>query len=331
MSRPNHSKDARHPNSVYRSVVDINRPRRAKSTHRSSVPFIGRKHSRVAYTPPPVLRRTDLGQNQMPARKKGKNRRRYDVALPIPGAEVRLPSLPVIHFGWRILSGLMVISLAILVYLVLSQPAFKVEEVQVYGLHLVKQVDVETVVNISGESIFMVNPLEIRQDLQQAFPEMKAITVEVGLPASVAVTVLERQPVITWQQDGQTFWIDQDGVAFPPRGDAPGLVAIEGKLPTNETLDGKTPVQVLKPELVSAILQMNAQLPKKAKLIYDNDHGLGWIDRKGWKVYFGMDAVNIGMKLEVYQALVKRLTQEGIAPLFISVEYPHAPYYRVEP
>jgi hypothetical protein len=36
------------------------------------------------------------------------------------------------------------------------------------------------------------------------------------------------------------------------------------------------------------------------------------------------------MKLNVYQTLVDQLQSEGIQPEMISVEYVHAPYYRME-
>jgi hypothetical protein len=38
----------------------------------------------------------------------------------------------------------------------------------------------------------------------------------------------------------------------------------------------------------------------------------------------------IEMKLNVYEAIVKRLRKEGAHPSMISVENVHAPYYRVE-
>ena len=65
-------------------------------------------------------------------------------------------------------------------------------------------------------------------------------------------------------------------------------------------------------------------------LVYDSVHGLGWNDPKGWEVYFGSEDQDMEMKLTVYQALVDRLENEGIQPAMISVEYVHAPYYRME-
>jgi hypothetical protein len=91
-----------------------------------------------------------------------------------------------------------------------------------------------------------------------------------------------------------------------------------------------TPTLKLSPELVSAILELNAKMPADTVLVYDSEHGLGWNDPKGWEVFFGAEDQDMEMKLSVYQALVERLESEGIQPALISVEYVHAPYYRME-
>jgi hypothetical protein len=36
------------------------------------------------------------------------------------------------------------------------------------------------------------------------------------------------------------------------------------------------------------------------------------------------------LKLTVYEAIVARMAYDGIQPALISVEYAHAPYYRME-
>ena len=71
-------------------------------------------------------------------------------------------------------------------------------------------------------------------------------------------------------------------------------------------------------------------MPAETVLVYDSAHGLGWNDPNGWDVFFGVEDQDMDMKLLVYQALVDRLKSEGITPALISVEYLHAPYYRME-
>ncbi len=72
-------------------------------------------------------------------------------------------------------------------------------------------------------------------------------------------------------------------------------------------------------------------MPEGTVLVFDSEHGLGWNDPNGgWDVFFGNEDEDMDMKLAVYQALVERLKTEGIQPALISVEYVHAPYYRME-
>jgi cell division protein FtsQ len=269
--------------------------------------------------------------------RQGKNKRRYDVAIGVPGAEMRLPTLPSLRLGWHFLSGLLAVGLLGLLYYVWTCPTFRVQTVEIVGLKRLSQADVNTVIGLVGEPVFTIAPDIIQADLQAAFPELSAITVEVNAPASVVVSVNERVPVLAWKKEGQELWVDADGVSFPPRGDLAPDQTIEGDLPIleqAEVKDGKqAPLPRLDPQMVSAILKVGAQMPKKARLVYNSEHGLSWKDKRGWQVYFGitgMDPNTMEMRLKIYAALVQKLTKNDIKPILISVEYIHAPFYRVE-
>jgi cell division septal protein FtsQ len=275
-------------------------------------------------------------RREIPSRavSEGKNtraRRRFDIALPFPGAEMSLPILPALHLSWRILSGLMVMAVVAIVYFLWTYPLFRVTGMQVSGLHRVTLADVETVVSLPDQPVFTVDPTRIKQSLQQAFPEMSAITVEVHLPAAVIVNIAERTPVIDWNDGDREVWVDQTGMAFPPRGDPGRLVIMQGKIDSAViTSTVRSAVQLVDPQMVTAILDIKSLAPKKATIVYDGEHGLGWDDSRGWQVFFGMDISNMDTKLLVYKALVKKLKADGVDPAFISVEYANAPYYRME-
>jgi cell division protein FtsQ len=308
------------------------RLRRSKGARKPLIPSIGRRRPKTAVaTPPPVVMRREIPTRPIAEKKHTRARRRFDVALPFPGAEVSLPALPALHLSWRILSGLMVMVLVASLYLLWTMPMFHVSGPKVSGLERVTLADVETVIGLSDQPVFTVNPAEIRQDLQQAFPEMSAITVEVRLPAIVLVDVAERTPLIAWKDGDRELWVDAQGVAFPPRGDPGALVTVEGRISSpviTSTLRNAS--QFVDPQMVTAVLEMAGMAPKKAHIIYDADHGLGWNDARGWEVYFGMDVNDMDTKLLVYKALVKKLKADGVEPAFISVEYANAPYYRME-
>jgi cell division protein FtsQ len=277
-------------------------------------------------------------------------KRRIDVPLKVTGAEVRLPSLPFLHLGWRLVSFLMVLMMAASLVLVWKAPVFQVDSIEAKGLQRLTISDLNAVMGTFGKSIFTLKPNLLTQALQQAFPELSKVSVRVNLPASVKVVVTEREPVISWVQNDIETWVDAQGISFPPRGESQtALVKVEGhgippgstsepapedqlNLPgdlISPTTPNKTSLK-LTPDLVSSILALGANMPADTILVYDSEHGLGWNDPNGWEVFFGDEDQDMPMKLVVYQALVERLQSEGIQPVMISVEYVHAPYYRVQ-
>ncbi len=323
-----------------RILKTINKPRQAQ---RKSRPInTARKVGRVAkrrlqqkeVTPVPVMVRGDLLGLSSPLHRQKKVRRHYDLALNVPGASMRLPALPQIQFGWRLVSGLLVASLSVLLYYLWTLPLFQVVNVEVSGLSRLNARDVNTVLNVANQPIFALDASKMKQKITSAFPEFSDVDVRVGLPNSVQVSVVERLPLLKWHQEGRTTLVDANGFAFPERAleEQGPAVVVEASgappaIPVGEIQDAS--MQYLSVEMVSAILSMSAQVPAGATLIYDSQHGLGWRESKGWAAYFG-DARDIDMKLNVYKTLLKKLKKGGISPALISVEYVHAPYYRLE-
>jgi len=286
---------------------------------------------------PPVMVRGGVVEAPLPVRKasKSKARRRYDVSLGVPGAEMRLPALPQIAIDLRLLSGVLVAGLAFLLYHLWNSPSFRVDEAEISGLQRLNSHDVNAVLDLEDEPIFAIDPQELVQKAKEAFPEFSSIQVEVGLPRLVRLTVEERQPLLTWKQDGRTVLIDANGIAFPQRdlaGASPPLVIEAFSSPPviqEEGAQDGSAVQFMSVEMVSAILSMSGQAPKDTPLLYDAKHGLGWRDNRGWEVYLG-DVSEIDMKLRVYQAMIEKINKEGLSPVLVSVEYTHTPYFRLE-
>ena len=322
--------------------------------------FIPRKSRRIydarSESVPPVMVRGGMGGmafGRVASSRLNKQmapKRRFDVPLNIQGAEVRLPSIPFIHIGWRAVSLLMVIMMIASLFLIWKAPVFQIKAVEAEGLKRLTVGDLNAVMGTFGATVFSINPQGLEEILQQAFPELEKISVRVNLPAGVKVALVEREPLIAWIQDGNEVWVDAKGIAFPPRGNPENaLVRVEGhgtppafastpstndlqNLPvgmpsaTTSTIPGIS----LSPTMVSGILALGAKMPADTLLVYDSEHGLGWNDPNGWEVYFGAEDQEMEMKLSVYETLVDRLQSEGIQPELISVEYVHAPYYRME-
>jgi hypothetical protein len=333
-------------NPLFNNLTEKARQRRQRSAeHPRKAQHTTKNHRRdtADRRMPPVMVRGGMDGMPFQARKavSSKARRRYDVSLNIPGAEMRLPSLPQVAFGFRFISGIVAIGLAALLYFVWNSPAYKVEAAAVIGLQRITSRDVNTVIDVQEAVIFTLDPRELETTLQAAFPEFMSVSVDVSLPNIVDIEVVERRPILTWRQDGRTILVDASGVSFPAREmvetstavvvDAFSAPAFQQVAP--ESLEGtgspSTLQQFMPVEMVSAILSMSVQAPENTPLVYDKLHGLGWKDTRGWEVYFG-DVHEIDTKLNVYKALVTKFEKEGIQPVLISVEHVHSPYYRLD-
>lgn len=296
---------------------------------------------------PPVVVRGNVG-TPMLQRTVTRKRQRRQVAIPLrgSGAEVVIPGLPVIQLSAKWISGALVILFSFLLLFMVSSSTFEVSQPEIQGLHRLTASDIEAALHLNGESIFTVNPEEIRQHLETSFPELKNIRVEIGLPASVSILAEERQPVIAWRTNDQTYWSDEEGVLFQPKGDEQELLTIniDGEMPfeaieaslTAESNELAIQALAARPRKIDAAALSTAQkLAKEVEagtaLAYSQENGLGWVNASGCKVYVGMDTSNMDEKMSIYQAILQELDDRKLTPKMISVANVNAPFYRLEP
>lgn len=258
--------------------------------------------------------------------------------------------------GWRLLSFLLCGLLSLALFTAWRSPQYKVATVRVNGLQRLSEEEVLHAVVASGQQIFAVNPAEIHASVAASFPELWDIQVSVIMPNIVEVYVVERQPMIAWQTQNEVIWIDAEGYLIPARGRTDKLLTIQADtMPayTLEIAEDETDVEKIildkagfKPNpsplaffahpkrvdgnLLSAILQLNAWMPEEEILLYEQIHGLGWRDARGWDVYVGQKLENINEKMVMYETIVRELEKDDINPTLVSVEFLHAPFYRTE-
>jgi hypothetical protein len=289
----------------------------------------------------PVTSRTRSGESPQPRRKGAKTsngrstRRRFQNALlPVaPDAEMRGISISRPHLGRRLPSFLLVALLATALYLAFNTPQLRVTQAQVIGNQILTPAEINTALNIAGQPTFLLMPSELEKRLRLAFPELAAAKVDVSLPNTVSVQVVERKPVVRWEQGDGYTWVSEEGIAFRPHGDMPGLISVTALSapPINGIIssDPLIPAPFLAPEMVKSIKGLAGHVPPGVSILYDASFGFGWSDPRGWQVYFGTSGRDIELKVRVYESMVASLTGRGIQPALINVTYPTAPYYRL--
>lgn len=264
-----------------------------------------------------------------------KKPRRFNIALGLPEFHLSKPkfAMPRFRANVRFASILISILLGAAIYLAFTLPYFFVPSATVLGNNHISVEEINSILGVTGQNIFTVQPAELQTRLRQNYPELLSAEVKVYLPNHVYVTISERAPVIIWQRGEGYTWIDQAGVAFRPRGLQAGLVpvvAVDDPLPgMNVSGDVFSPPPYMQPELVDAIIALSPLLPAGTSMTFDSAQGLGWKDSRGWQVYFGTSVEDMPLKARVYQSLVDSLMARSIYPAYINVMYPEAPYYRM--
>lgn len=276
--------------------------------------------------------------------------RRYDIAMSSPYRRATSSSvsskpkstprfsisLPNLRYGPRWFSFFIAIFCLLDLYLALNSSMYVVSAAKITGNQRVSAAEIQSMLGIANLPAVYLDPSQIQVNILAAFPDIASADVKVGLPNTLTIKVEERKPIASWQQDGQTVWVDTSGYAFTPRGQVDGLTQIvaAGAPPTPANIDpnqtyGARPF--LTADLTNTIQTLSADLPAGAAMVYDPQYGLGWSDPKGWKVYFGLTNADASLKLKVYQSMLEYLSKKNIQPTMISVEYPNAPFYRTEP
>ena len=309
--------------------AELVRARRAQRVNQAMKYISQRGFKPVA----PVTSR--LGTSYVQPRQKSMEGGRFNTAFGLPFIALRQRSIamPRARGSWRLASFLSASLCGVALYFMWTLPYFHVPSAIVFGNNRLSVDEINAVLGLSGQSVFLVQPEDLTTRLRLNYPELASVEINAYLPNLVYVNVSERQPVILWQQGDGFTWIDAEGIAFRPHGQANGLVPVIGRAapPAGAPLSGDLfdPPQYMQRELVDAILVLAPHVPADSVLTYDPNTGLGWKDSRGWDVFFGTNLHDMPVKLKVYQSLVDTLTSSGRIPEFISVAYPDAPYYRM--
>lgn len=260
------------------------------------------------------------------------------------------------RIGWRPAS---LVICALLVYSLTNawnSPQFRIEEIDIIGSQRISETDILSAIHVVGQHSYALDLEEIRNDLIRKFPEFRQVEVKLGMPAQLVIHVIERQPVFSWKHQGTTFWIDEEGYLIPARGESTVALTIRADsipayilqrdlstlsikksyqdkpafLPGISDLAFYSSPKRIDVGLLSAILQLNVWMPEERNLLYQKTRGLGWKDLRGWDVFVGQKLEKINERMVMYQMLIRNLEDQDIHPTMVSVEFLHAPYYRLD-
>src|SRR5262249_24100559 len=102
----------------------------------------------------------------------------------------------------------------LLLRLATTSAVFALDRVDAPSLRWTSAEAIQAAVGVPlGANVFEVDTAPIEARLR-ALPAVASATVRVGLPTSLEVQVVERDPILAWQVGDTTFLVDRDGHLF---------------------------------------------------------------------------------------------------------------------
>lgn len=338
---------ANNPNDL--SLADQVRARRKIApVQRKPIPRVQERTSREAQSASRVISRHGSYRSAGAYTTSGRSRKPVYLSTGTPGSEVRLPALPQMTLSWRLLSGLLAVGMIVLLYMMRNGDTFRINTVNLSGGIRVPSDEIKANLNVTGDSIIFVQPKQVEEQIVAQFPDIKNARVSVSMPDSLNVVVEERIPAVLWYQDDQElYWIDQDGFTFTVRGEANLPIRVfsdttppaslgyidPNSLMTKEELEKiefDPSIPPVDPSFILALQKLNTIKPADTPMLFTRENGIGWADPNGWQVFFGNNTEDIDLKLIEYSHIVKTILDRNLQPILISMEFLHAPFYRLE-
>ncbi len=211
--------------------------------------------------------------------------------------------------------------LAVALYQLFSNSLFFVDNIAFGGNRFATREELTRASGIQGWNIFFINTGEVEAALKK-MPEVKEAHVTLGLPNRVQVQIVERLPRFVWETRGQTYWVDDDGLAVRARTSLPGLLWVKD-------MDAN-PVQIgerVNVDAFNAVVSLHNAWPKGPRVFeWSRTHGLAVREDHGWLVYLG-NANQMPEKLAALNLVRDQISKEKKTVSFIDVGS-GLPYYQ---
>lgn len=173
---------------------------------------------------------------------------------------------------------------------------------------------------VDGYSAFFLQPAAISERIRQ-LPTIQSAVVRVRLPNRVTIEVVEREPVLLYQVQSETFWVDAQGVLMPAADAREDLVKL-----IDDSLSAQVDPQRIDPSVLYAIQQITRDLPQIDTFRYQEPFGMYFFSPEGWRVLLG-EAKTMDSKLLSWAALRQDLLRKKAAVQEVDLRFQY-PYWR---
>lgn len=232
---------------------------------------------------------------------------------------------PHIRKRWLVLASTVAVMGSVLAggVWVYQSPFFEVTHITVKGNQAISTDSVVTAANVLGESMFNAD-LASAQRALYGLPLVSSVKIDRSWPHSLTITVQERQPWGTWQQDGVSYTIDREGVILgtnPAPAGSPVIVSAE---PGSHVQGDRVDYQA-----VTAAAEIYEKLPGQLGTTVTN---VAFLPGKGVQVTTADnqtallgDSSSIPYKLAVWAAVAKQAANQKLNYTTIDLRYGNRP------
>ncbi len=251
-----------------------------------------------------------------------KRSRRYD-STGLSGTWEALPRPQLRRIGgkWIVAALIALVVFSAILFVWLSD-TFYVTRISVAGNVLTSAQEIVQISGIGGQHMFWVNHAAASERIANGIPSIKSARVDCQLPNRCVIKVQERQPSVAWRFGGAVTWIADDGMAFAAQHDT-NLPLITIDAPQGPALlPGKEADQ----RIVKAAVAVAKAMPNVRQYKYTTEHGLEFQSKEGFPVYLGLGD-NMADRAMMWKAVEAELNAQGVAPQFVDLRYPIAPYF----
>ena len=229
----------------------------------------------------------------------------------------------------RWVSGILTVIFGALTLAYAYLPQFRFDDIQITGMEKINKEEIIYFSGARGKPVFTVIPDRIRTTLLQHYQEIYDADVKIDFPAKMEIQLIERVPVVEWDFGGSKFWIDQDGlVIYESRSQEKTIHVYADSYPGSLYQEDRQIPVYFSRDTLNTIIHMGTYVPEGQPLLYTYKNGFGWDTPDGWRVFFGKTDTDMDEKLRMQESLTKYFQENDIKPIFLSLEFKDAPYYR---
>jgi len=181
----------------------------------------------------------------------------------------------------------------LVLYLLFFSSVFKVKNVEIKGDNLIEGEKVKKLVEFAlgnENNILLFDDSSLEDTIKENFSLIQSLTIQKGLPDTLRILIIEKNPVVFWEASGKRYYVDSSGFAYmEARADAKDAIIT---VYDQQNLPVEPGQRVVSKNFISFLEQVKTNFKKITGLnydrfeVYETTFDLVVLTKNGFKVFF---------------------------------------------